>query len=92
MRDIRRRELVTLLGGTAAAAWPIATHAQDTSKLPTIGFLGASTPSTASYWVTAFMQRLRELGWTEGRNVTIEFRWAEAALTASSRSRPSSSR
>jgi putative ABC transport system substrate-binding protein len=74
---MRRREFVTLLGGAAAAAWPIATAAQEASKLPTIGFLGASTPSTASQWVTAFLQRLHELGWTEGRNVAIEFRGAE---------------
>jgi putative ABC transport system substrate-binding protein len=70
-----RRAFVTLVGG--AAAWPLAAHAQEASKLPTIGFLGASTPSTAAQWVAAFVQRLRELGWTEGRNVALEFRWAE---------------
>ena len=46
-------------------------------KAPTIGFLGAGTPSTLSQWVAAFVQRLRELGWIEGRTVAIEYRWAE---------------
>ena len=51
--------------------------ARSTGKLPTIGFLGAASPSTQSQWVAAFVQRLRELGWIEGRTVAIEFRWAE---------------
>jgi putative ABC transport system substrate-binding protein len=72
---MRRREFVTLLG-SVAAAWPLAVRAQ-TSKLPTIGFLGVSTPSAFGQWVTAFVQRLRELGWIEGRTVAIEYRWAE---------------
>jgi putative tryptophan/tyrosine transport system substrate-binding protein len=71
---MRRREFITLVGG--AAAWPFATHAQPT-KMPTIGFLGTATPSTWSQFVAAFVQRLRDLGWVEGRNVAIEFRWAE---------------
>jgi len=65
---------VALLGG-AAAAWPLAAHAQQ--KLPTIGFLGTATASAWSQRVAAFLQRLRELGWTEGRTITIEYRWAE---------------
>jgi putative ABC transport system substrate-binding protein len=73
---MRRREFITLLGG-AAAAWPLAARAQRARKLPTIGFLGASTPSAWSQWTAAFVQRLRELGWTEGRTVAIEYRWAE---------------
>ena len=73
---MRRREFITLLGG-AAAAWPLAARAQQAGKLPTIGFLGASTPSAESQWVAAFVQRLRELGWIEGRTVAIEYRWAE---------------
>jgi putative ABC transport system substrate-binding protein len=71
---VKRREVIALLGG--AAAWPIAARAQPNKK-PTVGFLGASTPSAAEQWVAAFAQRLRELGWTEGRTVAIEYRWAE---------------
>jgi putative ABC transport system substrate-binding protein len=73
---MRRREFITRLGG-AAAAWPLAVRAQQTPKLPTIGFLGSATPSSWGPWTTAFVQRLRELGWTEGRNVAIEVRWGE---------------
>jgi putative tryptophan/tyrosine transport system substrate-binding protein len=72
---MRRREFITLLGG--AAAWPLAARAQETAKLPTIGFLGAATSSSYGQWVAAFVQRLRELGWIEGRTVAIEVRWAE---------------
>jgi putative tryptophan/tyrosine transport system substrate-binding protein len=70
-----RRKFMTLLGG--AAAWPLAAHAQQPAKLPTIGFLGAGTLSAWSLWVAAFVQRLRELGWIEGRTIAIEYRWAE---------------
>jgi ABC-type uncharacterized transport system substrate-binding protein len=73
---MKRREFITLLGG-AAAAWPLAAHAQQPGKLPTIGFLGPNTRSAASEWVAALVQRLRELGWMEGRTITIEYRWAE---------------
>ena len=73
---MRRREFITLLGG-AAAGWPLAARAQQSGKLPTIGFLGATTASGASQWVIAFVQRLRELGWIEGRTMAIEYRWAE---------------
>ena len=71
-----RREFITLIGG-AATAWPIAARAQQPRKLPTIGFLGAATRSSWSEWTAAFVQRLRELGWIEGRTVAIEYRWAE---------------
>jgi len=77
---MRRREFITMLGGAAAASsvsWPLAARAQQAGKLPTIGFLGASTPSNWSLWTAAFVQRMRELGWTEGRTVAIEYRWAE---------------
>src|SRR5262249_3831998 len=73
---MKRREFITLLGG-AAAAWPIAVRAQQPGKLPIIGFLGVSTPSAFGQWVAAFVQRLRELGWIEGRTIAIEYRWAE---------------
>ena len=63
----RRRGGGVAAGGEGAAA----------GKLPTIGFLGAATPSTRSQWTAAFVQRLRELGWIEGRTVAIEYRWAE---------------
>jgi len=73
---MKRRAFISLLGG-AAAAWPLAARAQQAGKLPTIGYLGATTASAMSQWVAAFVQRLRELGWVEGRNVAIEYRWAE---------------
>jgi ABC-type uncharacterized transport system substrate-binding protein len=72
---MKRREFLTLLGG-AAAAWPLAARAQQ-AKLPTIGFLGAATPSAWREWVAAFVRRLHELGWIEARNIAIEYRWAE---------------
>jgi putative tryptophan/tyrosine transport system substrate-binding protein len=71
---MRRRNFIALLGG--AAAWPLAAQAQQQGKLPTIGFLGAN-PSIESQRVAAFVQRLRELGWIDGRNLAIEYRWAE---------------
>jgi putative ABC transport system substrate-binding protein len=74
---MRRREFMALLGGATAAAWPLYARAQQPSRLPTIGLLGVSTPSAWGHWVAAFVQRLRELGWTEGRTVAIEYRWAE---------------
>jgi putative ABC transport system substrate-binding protein len=73
---MRRRDFITLLGGSAAAL-PLSARAQQQRKLPTIGFLGASTSSNWSHWTAAFAQRLRELGWIEGRTVAIEYRWAE---------------
>jgi len=76
-----RREFITLLGG-AAAAWPLAARAQQpAAKLPTIGFIG---PSTASADVTrraAFAKRLGELSWVDGRNLAIEYRWAEGVVS-----------
>jgi putative tryptophan/tyrosine transport system substrate-binding protein len=73
---MRRREFIALLGG-AAAAWPVVARAQQSGKLPTIEVLGPNTPSLDSRRVGAFVQRLGELGWIEGRNVAIEYRWAE---------------
>ena len=72
---MRRRQFIALLGG--AAAWPFAARAQQRAKLPTIGFLGSGTAAAQSQRTAAFVQRLRELGWSEGRNVAIEYRWGE---------------
>ena len=72
---IGRRKFLATLGG--AAAWPLAARAQQPAKLPTIGFLVAGTPSSHGQWVAALVRRLHELGWIEGRTVTIEYRWAE---------------
>jgi hypothetical protein len=71
---MRRRAFITLLG--TAIGWPLAARAQP-AKLPTIGFLGPLTSSAMSQWTEAFVQRLRELGWIEGRTVAIEYRWGE---------------
>jgi putative ABC transport system substrate-binding protein len=73
---MRRREFITVIGG-AAAAWPLVAQAQQPEKLPTIGFLGANTAETQSQWTAAFLLRLRELGWIDGRNIGIEYRWLE---------------
>jgi len=72
---MKRREFITLIGG--AAVWPVAARAQQPANLPTIGFLVSGTPSSHREWVAAFVQRLRELHWIEGRTVAIEIRWAE---------------
>src|SRR3979409_608864 len=72
---MRRRAFFGVLGG--AAGLPLAARAQQPAKLPTIGFFGPSTPSAMSQWVPAFVQRLRELGWIEGRTAAFEYRWAE---------------
>ena len=76
MFGMRWRDFITLLGG--AAAWPLAARAQQ-AKMPTIGFLGAGSGSDSVWkdWTAAFVQRLRELGWVEGRTVVIEYRWGE---------------
>jgi putative ABC transport system substrate-binding protein len=73
---MNRREFIALFGGTAAA-WPVAARAQQPPKLRTIGFSGQSTRAAESELVAAFTQRLRELGWIEGRTITIEYRWSE---------------
>jgi putative ABC transport system substrate-binding protein len=73
---MKRRQFITLLGG-AAVTWPLAARGQQASKLPVIGFLGSTTPTIHGQWAAAFVQRLRELGWIEARNISIEYRWAE---------------
>jgi len=74
---MRRRDFIKVIAGSAAAAWPLAVRAQQPGKRPTIGFLGATTPTIWSAFVSAFLMRLRELGWADGQNITIEYRWAE---------------
>jgi putative ABC transport system substrate-binding protein len=77
---MKRREFITLIGGAAAASyasWPLAARAQQSGKLPTIGFLGANNATFERASIDAFVQRLRELGWIENRTVSIEYRWAE---------------
>jgi len=84
---MRRREFIALLS-SSAVAWPLLARAQQ-AKLPTIGFLGATTPAGQSQLTAAFVRRLHELGWIEGRTVAIEYRWAEGrskALPSSQRS------
>jgi putative ABC transport system substrate-binding protein len=72
---MQRRGFLTLFGG-AVATWPFVARAQRPA-IPVIGFMGGSSPSTQGPWAAAFAQRLRELGWTEGRTVAIEYRWVE---------------
>jgi putative ABC transport system substrate-binding protein len=72
---VRRREVIALLGG-AAAAWPLGAGAQQPS-LPVIGFLNSASPGTFASYVASFHVGLREAGFVEGQNVRIEYRWAE---------------
>jgi putative ABC transport system substrate-binding protein len=76
MPGMRRREFVSLFGG-AAVAWPLGARAQQAGKVPTIGILGPTTLAAQPQWTTGFLQRLRALGWTEGRTIAVEYRWAE---------------
>ena len=73
---MNRRDFITLLGG-AAAVWPLAARGQQTGKLPIVGYLGVTTAAAQNRVTPAFVQRMRELGWIEGRTVAIEYRWAE---------------
>ena len=73
---MKRREFIVLLGGMAGAAWPLAARGQQAPR-PVIGLLGSGSAAAQSEWTAALLQRLRELGWSEGRNLTIEYRWGE---------------
>jgi len=72
--QLTRRGIVAVLGG--AAGWLLLEYAQPSRKLPAIGFLGADA-SGWSPWTAAFVQRLAELGWIDGRTITIDYRWSE---------------
>ncbi len=72
---MKRREFIALVG-SVAAMWPLVARAQQPA-LPTVGFLGTTTASAWGPWTAAFVERLRELGWIEGRTIAIEYRWAE---------------
>jgi putative tryptophan/tyrosine transport system substrate-binding protein len=77
---MRRREFIAGLGG--AAAWPLVSRAQQPGKLPTIGFLGFSRRTAENAATAPFLHRLRELGWFEGRNIAVEYRWTEGRAEA----------
>ena len=72
VEHMRRREFITLLAG-AAIAWSFGARAQTAGKVPTIGFIGTTASGYAS-WSAAFAERLKELGWVEGRTVAVEYR------------------
>src|SRR5436190_20205439 len=72
---MRRREFITMLGG-AAAAWPLAAGAQQLPALPVIGFMSGRAPEESAHLIAAFRKGLNDIGFVEGQNIAIEFRWA----------------
>jgi putative ABC transport system substrate-binding protein len=74
---------ITGLGSAVVTGATRFVRAQQAGKLPTIGFLGANSPAVQGQWIAAFVQRLRELGWIEGRSIAIEYRWAETRFERS---------
>ena len=75
---MRRRDFLTAAGGIAAVS-PLRSFAQQAPKLPMIGFMGAATPTAWAPWTSAFVRRLEELGWVDGKTIKIEYRWAEGS-------------
>src|SRR5262245_29863490 len=73
---MRRREFIALLG-SSAVAWPLEARAQQPTKLPVIGFLSSSSPANRASLTSAFRQGVREGRYVEGKDVAIEYRWAE---------------
>src|SRR5262245_63013676 len=72
---MRRRQFITLVGG--AATWPLAARAEQGERVRRIGVLGTASAAAWGPWTAAFVLRLRELGWIDGRTVAIEYRWAD---------------
>jgi hypothetical protein len=84
---VKRRQFITLLGG--AAAWPLAARTQQPAKISRVGFLANSTAVLEANLVAPFREGLRDLGYVEGQNISIEYRWAEGSMNAFPPSPPS---
>src|SRR4051794_15225484 len=84
---MRRREFIALVGGAGAVAWPLAARAQQPERMRRIGVIVPAAADDAEYQmrVAGFLQRLAELGWTDGRNVRIEYRWTPGGAEDSRR-------
>ena len=73
---MKRRDFITPLGG-AAAAWPLVGRAQQTAKIPRIGLLSPFTPADTAPWHRAFLRGLSDLGWVDGKNIAVEYRYSD---------------
>ena len=87
MLDLGRRHFLTLLGGAVRATWPLAARAQQAERMPVVGFLYGGSPETSTHLVAAFRKGLGETGYIEGRNVAIDFRFAEGPVRPVARAR-----